>query len=243
MSRSSLPPSHRKLLVSEKFVSIQGEGKSTGEPAAFVRLGNCNLKCVYCDTPYTWDESRFDLRAELFSESTQDVAHWVVQNSPGRLILTGGEPLLQQKLLVELLKEIDADWSGSRMIVEIETNGTVLPMDGLVARVDQWNVSPKLSLAGDSAEKRLRGAALELFLKHERSYFKFVVKSPEDLQELDELARSWELPPQKVWLMPEAQSATELRSRRKEVADAALARSYRYSGRLHLELFGGKRGT
>jgi len=252
MSGSSLPPSHGKLLVSEKFVSIQGEGKSTGVPAAFVRLGNCNLKCVYCDTPYTWDETRFDLRAELVAESVEDVALWVVQHAPGRLILTGGEPLLQQKLVVDLLKEVDARWlvrtneagaAGPHVFVEIETNCTVRPNQALLARVDQWNVSPKLSCSGDPPEQRLRSAVFQLFLANSRATFKFVVKNLSDVEELDALAREWGLPAERVWLMPEAQSASELIAPGKMVAEAALARRYRYSGRLHLELFGGQRGA
>jgi len=171
-----------------------------------------------------------------------DVADWVLLHSPGRLILTGGEPLLQQKLLVELLRAVDAGWSGSQMFVEVETNGTVAPREELLTRVDQWNVSPKLSFAGDAPEQRLRAGPLRLFSKLERAYFKVVVRCEEDLRELDQLASEWALPPEKVWLMPEAQSAIELSARGKEVAEAALARRYRYSGRLHLELFGGKRG-
>src|SRR5690606_25864945 len=104
---STLPPSGERLLVSERFVSLQGEGISSGAPSAFLRLGNCNLACSFCDTPYTWDASRFDLSQELRAEEIPDVAAWLLRSSPGRLIVTGGEPLLQQKQLEEFFREID----------------------------------------------------------------------------------------------------------------------------------------
>src|SRR5690606_36736468 len=144
---SVLPPSGQRLLVSEKFVSLQGEGASVGAPAAFLRLGNCNLSCSYCDTPYTWDGSRFDLDSDLRAEEIWDVARWVSEAAPGRLIVTGGEPLLQQKQLVRLIQQVDdvSEARGvARLYIEVETNGTVRPLLDLLNRVDQWNVSPKL---------------------------------------------------------------------------------------------------
>lgn len=243
---SSLPSSGGQLLVSEKFVSLQGEGVSMGAPAAFLRLGNCNLACSFCDTPYTWDESRFNLRDELHPEEVSAVAEWVIERAPGRLIVTGGEPLLQQKQLEQLFFEIDArsDALGkARHFLEIETNGTVPPLSSLVGRVDQWNVSPKLRNSGEPNERRIRPAALRALGESGRAHFKFVIQAAEDVREVDELVSELGLLPERVILMPEATNAAILRDRSPQVAAEAMARRYRFSGRIHLELFGERRGT
>lgn len=243
---STLPSSGAQLLVSEKFVSLQGEGISTGAPAAFLRLGNCNLACSFCDTPYTWDDSRFNLRDELCPEEISAVAAWVQRCAPGRLIVTGGEPLLQQKQLQRLLLEVDALCDVSqvaRHIVEIETNGTVKPHPALLARVDQWNVSPKLKNSGEPRESRIRPAALQALYESGRAYFKFVIQSAEDVSEVDDIVAEFRLRAERVILMPEASHVAVLRERSPLVAAQAMTRRYRFSGRVHLELFGGRRGT
>lgn len=234
-----------KLLVSEKFVSLQGEGVSCGVPAAFLRLGGCNLTCHYCDTAYSWDESRFDLAQELTQESATSVAQWIKKEAPGRLIVTGGEPLIQQKQLVSLLSLVDEELVANqsrRLFVEVETNGTIAPLPRLAARVDQWNVSPKLRSAQVDEKIRLRKAALLRFVEL-GAYFKFVVESARDVDEVDALAFDLGLTQDRVLLMPQAASVEVLRERAPEVAAWATSRAYRYSGRLHLELFGGRRGT
>lgn len=243
---STLPPSESQLLVSEKFVSLQGEGISTGAPAAFLRLGNCNLACSFCDTPYTWDASRFDLREELRPEYVSAVAEWVLGSAPGRLIVTGGEPLLQQKALEALFSEVDercARAGKAQHFLEVETNGTVRPLPALVRRVDQWNVSPKLQNSGELKTKRLRPSALRALSDSNRAYFKFVIQSAACVQEVDEIATAFGWDPTRIILMPEARDAPTLRARSPLVAAEAMARRYRFSGRVHLELFGGRRGT
>lgn len=243
---STLPPSGERLLVSEKFVSLQGEGVSSGAPAAFLRLGNCNLACSFCDTPYTWNTSRFDLSQELRAEESSDVADWLLESSPGRLIVTGGEPLLQQKQLEGFIREIDERseaLSRRRQFIEIETNGTVRPLAELLTRVDQWNVSPKLRNSEEPEERRIRPAALSAFGESGRAFFKFVVQNAEDVLEVDALVALFGWHPEQVILMPEATTAVLLRERSPHVAEEALRRRYRFSSRVHLELFGGRRGT
>lgn len=238
---SSLPASGRELLVSETFVSVQGEGVSVGVPAAFLRLGNCNLRCGFCDTAYTWDEERYDLSQELTPQSIPALAGWVESEAPGRLIITGGEPLLQQKQLADLLEMVDRNRAG--LFVEVETNGTVTPLAALLSRVNQWNVSPKLSNSGESKERRFKERTLRVFLDLPHAYFKFVVSSSHDMEELDEWCAGLGLPSERVLLMPQAADVEQLRQRAPQVAAWALSRRARYSGRLHLELFGGRRGT
>jgi organic radical activating enzyme len=242
----TLPASGDRLLLSERFVSLQGEGVSTGAPAAFVRLGNCNLSCSYCDTPYTWDESRYDLGRELAPVDMAELAEWIAEEAPGRLIVTGGEPLLQHKLIGALLQEVDSLCSSkkrARIFVEVETNGTIQPSPALLERVDQWNVSPKLKCSGESEARRIKRDVLRSFAENERAYFKFVVETEDCVDEVEHWTSEFCLVRSRVQLMPQATHLSELNQRAQEVAAWALARKLRYSGRLHLELYGGKRGT
>lgn len=232
--------------MSEMFCSLQGEGLTAGLPAAFLRLGNCNLSCGYCDTAYTWDDSRFDLTQELSQLPLSQVIDWVCEHAPGRLIITGGEPLIQQSLLSLLLAQIDQAFEARdrpRLVVEVETNGTILPPLPLAQRIDHWNVSPKLSNSGQAASAREKEAVLRGLAALPQAVFKFVVRDAADVEEAAELGRRLDIAPHRLLLMPEAQTPEQLRQRAPAVAEWAYKKRLRYSGRLHLELYGGRRGA
>lgn len=247
-----MPEGPLELTVSELFVSVQGEGPSTGQPAAFVRLGHCNLSCSYCDTPYTWDFARFDEQTELSRVPLGTVADFLLERCPGRVVITGGEPLIQQKVLTRLLAEVDARaealdpplWAEQegRLVVEVETNGTIRPVLGLAERVDQWNVSPKLSGSGEPTERRLRETALAWFSAEPRAFFKFVVQSSADAEEAAELAARLGLPGERVLLMPQAKDRAELEALQPGVEEWARQHHFRSTSRLHLKLWDGARG-
>lgn len=226
------------LKISEIFESLQGEGVSTGVPVVFVRLAQCNLHCGWCDTKYTWDFEHYDYRAEVHERTAEDVAHVVNESATRRLVLTGGEPLLQQRALTLFFSELAPD-----VVVEVETNGTLAPTQESLARVNQWNVSPKLSNAGDPERLRIRPDILLLFRDARLSYLKLVVQSEADYAEADSLVARLNWPRDRVLLMPQANDRETLRSRSLLVAEAARARGLRFSTRLHLELWGGRRGT
>src|SRR3954470_22965546 len=97
------------LKVSEIFESLQGEGVSSGAPAIFVRLAQCNLHCTWCDTKYTWDFERYRYEEEVREQTVAEVAQLVNASASRRLILTGGEPLLQQRALKELFARLAPD--------------------------------------------------------------------------------------------------------------------------------------
>jgi len=245
------------LTVSELFVSVQGEGPSTGKAAAFVRLGHCNLTCSYCDTAYTWDFARYDENEELRAIPAADIVRFLCESAPGRAIFTGGEPLIQQKVLGALLAEVDQEstarastardprpWaeSGGRLLVEVETNGTIRPTSALAERVDQWNVSPKLASSGEPANRRLRESTLEWFAAEARAYFKFVVGSRADADEAMALARRLGLAEERVFFMPMAKDRAELEAREPGVLALAQELGVRSTTRLHLKLWDGARG-
>jgi organic radical activating enzyme len=223
------------LVVSEIFgPTFQGEGPSIGRRAGFVRLGRCNLACTWCDTPYTWDWSRFDPAVELTRVPVGDVAAAVNAMDVPLVVITGGEPLLQQAGLIELLPQLDPS-----LRIEIETAGTLLPAPELVARVDQFNVSPKLANSGNPFERRHKPDVLRALQDTGKAVFKFVATSPDDLDEIAEYG----LPPASVWVMPEGTTADGVRRGLAALAESVLVRGWNLTTRLHVELWGDRRGV
>jgi 7-carboxy-7-deazaguanine synthase len=226
------------LKISEIFTSLQGEGPSAGTPCLFVRLALCNLHCAWCDTKYTWDFATYRFEEEVHLESVERVAERMRAAPEQRVVLTGGEPMLQQKALEELLALVPRT-----VFVEVETNGTQMPKDALLARVDQWNVSPKLSNAGDHERLRLKPAVLAVLAATGRAFLKLVVGNDHDLAEADALIAELAWPKERVLLMPEARTRAELERRSPAIAAACASRGLRFSTRLQLALFDGRRGV
>lgn len=226
-----------QLRVSEIFDSIQGEGASAGEPALFLRLAQCNLSCRWCDTKYTWDWTRYRYAAEVHLRDVAELAADLVSRRPARLIVTGGEPLMQQARLVELVALLPAG-----LVLEVETNGTFVPAPELAARVDQWNVSPKLSNAGGPEPRRLRPDALAALAATGRAWLKLVVRTEADFAEADALVARLGWPAERVLWMPQASTRSELVERSALVRTACESRGLRFSPRLHVERWDGRRG-
>jgi 7-carboxy-7-deazaguanine synthase len=225
------------LVVSEVFgPTFQGEGPSLGRRAGFVRLGRCNLDCTWCDTPYTWDWSRYDPATELRQVEVAAIVDQLAAMRPEIVVVTGGEPLLQQRRLVPLLAACaDRGWP-----VEVETNGTRAPADEVAPLVARWNVSPKLANSGVAPEERIRPAALAALRATGRAAFKFVVAAEEDLGEVAALVEAHDLAP--VWSMPEGTDAATVAERTRQLAEPVLARGWNLTTRLHVLLWGDERG-
>lgn len=226
-----------EIVVSEVFgPTFQGEGPSLGRRAGFVRLGRCNLDCSWCDTPYTWDWNRFDDAVELDTLTVDGVITRLEAMAPEVVVITGGEPLLQQRRLVPLLEScFEHGWP-----VEIETNGTRSPDEALLPLVAQWNVSPKLANSGVAASRALRPQALTAFMATGRAIFKFVVAEETDLDEIARLEKLHDLAP--IWVMPEGTDPTTVLSRSRRLADPVLTRGWNLTTRLHTLLWGDTRG-
>jgi len=222
------------MLVSEIFASIQGEGVSAGVPSTFLRLAECNLKCAWCDTKYTWDWDHFDRAAEVHELDEAAVLERI--GAAKNVVITGGEPLLQQEALVRVAGALQA--RGAR--IEIETSGTIEPVADFA---DQWNVSPKLESSGNKLTARLRAAPLAWFAARQSAYWKFVIVEPSDLREVEEIVTRFAVPAARVVLMPEGTEPIALQARSGWLADECARRGYRFSTRLHVLLWGGKRGT
>ncbi len=231
----------------EIFASVQGEGPSAGTPCTFIRLSRCNLACVWCDTAYTWhftgDErlhrgaATYDRRANQVTLSAAEAAQQIIALGQKRLVITGGEPLLQAGALAELL-ELLPDLS-----VEVETNGTTAAPARLDIRIDQYNVSPKLAHSGNPAELALLPRMLGHYSADERAFFKFVIANPGDIGEVLALVRAHAINPKRVFLMPEGIDSASLREREQWLVPLCLQHGFRMSDRLHIHLFGDTRGT
>ncbi|MGB3797739.1 MAG: 7-carboxy-7-deazaguanine synthase QueE [Alteraurantiacibacter sp.] len=231
----------------EIFASVQGEGPSAGTPVAFLRLSRCNLACVWCDTAYTWHfegDSRPHRSGETYSRKANqleldeaDVAATIAALGQKRLIITGGEPLMQASKLAEMLERLPD------IQVEIETNGTVDPPARLDVRVDQYNVSPKLAHSGNPKELALRPDKLDRWATDERAFFKFVLSEPGDVDEVLYLAKTHMIPASRIFLMPEGTDSKTLRDRMEWLVPLCLEHGFRLSDRLHIHLFGDTRGT
>lgn len=235
-----------KLTVSEIFgPTLQGEGPSVGRPTVFLRLGACNLRCVWCDTKYTWDWSQYDPRQELQAMALPDVADRLLGLTPRgwaapMLVVSGGEPLLQQKPLSELLVALAAV---RPYRVEIETAGTIAPSPELVRQVAAFNVSLKLAHSGNAAAKRLRPDAVRALAATGKVVWKFVAAEPADLGEVSQLVSQFELGDQPIYIMPEGISHRACIAHARALAPFVIAHGWSLTPRLQVDLWGHKRGV
>lgn len=225
------------LKVSEIFgPTFQGEGPSAGQRAAFVRLSGCNLKCSWCDTPYTWDWFKYSPLTEIHRMEAVDIAEQVHAMDCPLVVITGGEPLLQADELNYLAYHIQQRPCN----IEIETNGT---MPGLSPRsFVKYNVSPKLAHSGDYAGLRLNMETLEKWAERVDVRWKFVVKSLYDGAEIRSLQKELRIHERHIWVMPEGQTPEQLAQSQPAALRVAESLGYNYTDRLHIRLWGGERG-
>ena len=221
----------------EIFASLQGEGASAGKPCAFIRLSRCNLACVWCDTAYTWDFANHDRKANQVTLAAADAAARIAALGQSRLVITGGEPLLQAPALARMLALLPA------LHVEVETNGTVIPPPALDALIHQYNVSPKLEHSGNAAAIALLPDRLAAFAADPRACFKFVIAAPADVEEVRALAAAHAIPAARIFLMPEGRSSQALRSAARWLAPICSEYGLNFSDRLHIHLYGDTRAT
>jgi 7-carboxy-7-deazaguanine synthase len=187
------------LIISEQFYSIQGEGKTAGIPAVFLRLRACNLLCEWpCDTIEVWRQGK--------SWTFENILHtweengWINALRKGsHLVLTGGEPLLQQEELAKFLKLLPEG-----IFIEVETNATITPSRELDPFITLYNVSPKTANSGIRKERRYRSETLDHFARSNKAIFKFVVESSKDVEEiLGDFITPFAIIRQRVFLMPQ----------------------------------------
>lgn len=240
----------------EIFHTIQGEGPGTGLPAVFIRASLCNLHCHWCDTDHTWNfentpwphekdavpgyakHRKEDVIVEI---SPAEAARLILAHDCNRTVITGGEPLLQQDEFLEMVRLIRSARPGHRF--EVETNGTRVPSEEFAAEIDQFNVSPKLANSRVAESLRLRPDAMAFFAQRENAWFKFVVTGPPDLAAIRELRQEYRIPKERVLLMPEGRTSGELDRTAPWLAGVCRDLGFRFCDRLHIRLWGDKRGV
>lgn len=228
------------LRIAEIYSSLQGEGLLTGVPSVFIRTSGCNLRCWFCDTPYTsWEPEGKDL-------SPGEILSRVEQETPSHVVITGGEPMLWNELL-----EITCSLKQLQRHITIETAGTCY----LKVDCDLMSISPKLSGSTPPAERDQRW-----HVRHERDrhrpdvvsrlmaeypyQLKFVVDRTEDLAEMEDyLAALGSADRARVLCMPQGTTAAELASKTPWIEEYCRQQGLQFCPRRHIEWFGGKRGT
>lgn len=243
------------LSVSEIFgPTIQGEGPSQGRAVVFLRLGLCNLDCSWCDTPYTWDWTgkngvKYDKNTELTKMPVSAIAERILDlmtpngnATISRLVISGGEPLIQQRRLRKLIEIM----SEHGVYTEIETNGTVEPIELLTLIEHGWvtfNCSPKLANSGIAHDTRIIPETLQTLAGYP-TIFKFVIDHPNDINEIHELLDT-HLPhvtPDRIYLMPKGTAANIISQQLPTTMETAAEHGWSISPRLHVLAYGNQRG-
>lgn len=238
------------LPINELFCSLQGEGKFAGVPSVFIRTSGCNLRCWFCDSYHTsWDPTGAWL-------SIEDIIDEVLSYEQAEhVVFTGGEPMIHEES-IQLLNEL----SDYGYHTTVETNGTIYRD----AAIDLASISPKLASStptenrdpkgdGEWAERhesqRIDMDALSALVDSYDSQLKFVVTGADDMEEIEELvdrarkSTSTSIPDDDVLLMPEGMTREELDAKRNDVAELAVEYGYRYTPRLHVDLWNDAPGT
>ncbi len=240
----------------EIFYTIQGEGRNMGRPSVFVRTSLCNLHCVWCDTDYTWnwagtpfshvndadpEYQKFDKKDWIARCAVEEIAGRIAAFPCKNVVLTGGEPMMQQAALAALMGLLKAKDGAFRF--EVETNATYMPTPDFDARVDQYNASPKLENSGNARRLRERPAALHFFAASPKAGFKFVIADPADMAEVLQLVARYAISPDKVWLMPEGITREALAMRREWLVEVCKLHGFNYTDRLHVQIWETQKGV
>jgi 7-carboxy-7-deazaguanine synthase len=224
------------MRIAEIFYSVQGEGGLVGVPSIFVRTSGCNLRCSWCDTPYTsWNPEGEDLAIEeILARADRFPA-------ARHVVLTGGEPMIAPGIA-----ELASRFRELGLHITIETAGTVFTP----VACDLMSISPKLTNSTPEGVFRAQHERLRhqpdvlrrLILGYDYQ-LKFVIADEGDLPEVTGLVALLNAPPEKVILMPEGIAADVLEERGAWIAEICKQRGYRFSPRLHIHLYGNKRGV
>lgn len=226
------------MKYSELFYTIQGEGKLIGVPSVFFRTSYCNLRCIWCDTPYTsWNPENKDIS---IADSVAAISKFECKH----VVITGGEPFIQGKELVALCSALDKQGYH----ITIETNATIF----VEVNADLISMSPKLENSNPPPDnrffkrhhrERISPKVIRQFLDVYNCQVKFVVDRPEDLSEIQTLQQEIDIPSETILLMPQGITPQLLREKQEWLVDLCKQYGYRFSPRVHVDIWGEKRGV
>jgi 7-carboxy-7-deazaguanine synthase len=221
------------MRISEIFYSIQGEGILTGVPSVFIRTSGCNLRCTWCDTPYTsWEPDGQEV-------ALSEILGKVSQYSAGHVVITGGEPMISPEI-VELTRQLGHH-------ITVETAGTVFKP----VVCDLMSISPKLANSTPQEDRwadrhertRYQPEVLKELISRYEYQMKFVVNDREDISEIRDIVEALGIDKQRVLLMPQGRNREELAARSEEVVKLCIELGYRFCPRVHIEIWGNRRGV
>lgn len=235
----------KQFFISEHFQSFQGEGRFAGQNALFVRMQFCNLRCVWCDTKYTWKE---DLkRVQEYSE--EELIRMIESSISSLVVVTGGEPLLYNHSKLKTLSPTKT--------IQFESNGSIRPdkalkmtlpggstvrrsaMDSDFIQNCHFAISPKLSSAKSGYDYPVD---YEYWNQLPGAFYKFVIADEkEDFTQIEDLESRYAIPKNKIFLSIEGVSAEKQLNAK--LLEAIIERGYHFSPRLHVLYFGAKRGV
>jgi 7-carboxy-7-deazaguanine synthase len=228
------------MRIAEIFYSVQGEGRLIGIPSVFVRTSGCNLRCVWCDTPYTsWRPQGEEWKINTI---TREVGKYPARH----IVITGGEPFLAPEL-----SELTHELKGRGKHITIETAGTIYKS----VACDLMSVSPKLAnstpwkkengkFAAAHEARRLNFAVLQQLVDEHDYQLKFVVDDKKDFAEIARvIGRLKNIEPSQVLIMPQGKRPSELREKSAWIVELCKKSGYGFTPRLHIELYGNRRGT
>ena len=228
------------MRISEIFYSIQGEGRLSGVPSAFIRTSGCNLRCVWCDTPYTsWSPDGKEMTLE-------EILHAIESYPLRHVVLTGGEPLLSHEI-----EDLSVKLKDAGAHVTIETAATIFKP----VSCDLVSMSPKLSnstpwqkqngrFATMHEQHRLNYNVVQQFIDSYDYQLKFVVDREQDLVEVRQIVDALKnVDTSRVLIMAQARNRRQLHQKSRWIIELCKEFGYGYSPRLHIELYGNRRGV
>lgn len=210
-----------------------------GVPSVFVRTSGCNLRCTWCDTPYSsWQPEGND-------RSVDSVIEEVLGHGARHVVVTGGEPMIAPEIV-----QLTSALRDAGLHITVETAGTVLAP----VACDLMSISPKLAnslpiqrdggrWAANHERLRYQPAVLRRLLAAYECQLKFVISSPCDVGEIGRMLKELHASGDQVVLMPEGTDAATLLERSKWVVEICKREGWRFSPRLHVDLWGNRRGV
>ena len=228
--------------ISEIFYSIQGEGRDIGRPSVFVRFIGCNLNCNFCDSKYALKSNNSN---NMTSKQIFDTIKNFYTNSNKKnvnIIFTGGEPMLYQKSIAEIIDLLENDYFIENFNIQIETNGTI-PLKDERLRLCDFNISPKLSNSGNDLFLSINKKVIFEFKHMVYSTFKFVVTDESNFIETKKFISNNQIDKSKVYIMPEGKTEKELNDKTLWIIEKCKKYGYNYTPRIHINIYGDKRGV
>jgi 7-carboxy-7-deazaguanine synthase len=225
--------------ISEIFYSVQGEGSLVGVPSVFVRTSGCQLRCTWCDTPYTsWQPEGEDW-------SVDRILRRVTEFGATHIVVTGGEPMIAPEIVA-----LTDEFRRAGLHITVETAGTVYQR----VECDLMSISPKLKnsvpvereggrWAAQHERLRWQSHVLQRLMADYPHQLKFVVADPNDLDEIEAMRGELAVDARSIVLMPEGIDRDTLRERGEWIVEICKQRGYRFSPRLHIDLWGARRGV